>query len=157
MYSFFGQVASITREGWIKFKKISLTNFNPLFKWYMIGSECRKRRNNQFNNVLLNVQDKINYNKITKIKEERITNSIYTDSSHFLCLRLVLKQSTWDFPLSLYRLWTHTLGSLTLVFKIFKSLETNSFLITTEFIRWIEKFLSFRVDDTNWSSINNFE
>ena len=41
----------------------------------MIGSECRRRRSNQFNNVLLNVQDRVNCNKITEIREERIANS----------------------------------------------------------------------------------
>jgi len=43
----------------------------------MIGSECR-RRSNQFNNILLNVQDIVNCNKITKIREEKNANSIYT-------------------------------------------------------------------------------
>ena len=37
--------------------------------------ECRRRRSNQFNNVLLNVQDRVNCNKITEIREERIANS----------------------------------------------------------------------------------
>jgi len=42
-----------------------------------------KNKNNQFNNVLLNAQNKINCNKITKIREERNANSIYTDSATF--------------------------------------------------------------------------
>jgi len=46
----------------------------------MIGSKCRRRRSNQFNNVLLNAQDKVNYNKITEIREERNANSIYIGS-----------------------------------------------------------------------------
>jgi len=47
----------------------------------MIGSECRRRRNNQFNNVLLNAQDKVNCNKITEIREERNANSFYPGSA----------------------------------------------------------------------------
>jgi len=47
----------------------------------MIGSECRRRRSNQFNNVLLTTQDKVTYNKITEIREERNANSIYTGST----------------------------------------------------------------------------
>jgi len=47
----------------------------------MIGLECRRRRNNQFNNVLLNAQDKVNCSKITKIREERNANLIYTGSA----------------------------------------------------------------------------
>jgi len=45
----------------------------------MIGSECKRRRNNQFNNVLLT--DKVNCNKITEIRKERNANSIYTGSA----------------------------------------------------------------------------
>jgi len=47
----------------------------------MIGLECRKRRNNQFNNILLNAQDKVNCNKITEIREKRNANLIYTGSA----------------------------------------------------------------------------
>jgi len=52
----------------------------------MIGLECkrrrrRRRRSNQFNNVLLKAQDKVNYSKITEIREERNLNSIYTGST----------------------------------------------------------------------------
>ena len=36
----------------------------------MIGSECR-RKNNQFKNILLNAQDRVNCNKIIEIKEDR--------------------------------------------------------------------------------------
>jgi len=43
----------------------------------MTGSECRRRRSNQFNNVLLNAQDIVNCNKITEIREEKIANSFY--------------------------------------------------------------------------------
>jgi len=94
------------------------------------------------------VQDKIDCNKINKIREERIANSIYTGSTtsrayvqsssnpleifHYLC------KSFTDFE--------HTLGSLTLVFKILQEAtsllitiliiqETTSLLITTEFLR----------------------
>jgi len=48
----------------------------------MIGLECkRRRRNNQFNNVLLTALDKVNCNKITEIREERNANSFYTGST----------------------------------------------------------------------------
>jgi len=63
----------------------------------MIGSKCRRRRSNQFNNVLITAQDKVIYNKITEIREERNANSIYTGSvtsKREKCLRLVLKKST---------------------------------------------------------------
>ena len=56
----------------------------------MIGLECRRirrrrrrRRSNKFNNVLLNVQDKVNCNKITEIREEKIANSFYLGSTPF--------------------------------------------------------------------------
>jgi len=48
----------------------------------MIGLECRRRaRSNQFNNVILNVQGKIDCNNINEIREERNANSIYTGSA----------------------------------------------------------------------------
>ena len=48
----------------------------------MIGLECKRRTiSNQFNNILLNVQEKIDCNKINEIREERNTNSIYTGSA----------------------------------------------------------------------------
>ena len=103
----------------------------------MIGLECRRRRSNQFNNFLLNAQDKVNYSKITETRVERNANSIYTGLAisrayvqslsnlleifHYLCKSFI------DFE--------HTLGSLTLVFKIVTIQETNSLLITTEFMR----------------------
>ena len=34
--------------------------------------------------------------------------------------------------------------------------EKTSLLITTDFLIWTERFLSFRVNDTNWSSLRNF-
>jgi len=47
----------------------------------MIDLECRRRRkSNQFNNVLLNAQDKVNCNEINEIREERNANLIYTSS-----------------------------------------------------------------------------
>ena len=45
----------------------------------MKGSECRRRRSNQFNNVLLNVYEKENCNKITKIREERKVSCVKWD------------------------------------------------------------------------------
>jgi len=49
----------------------------------MIGSKCKRirRRNNQFNNVFLNMQDKINCNKINEIRKGKIANSIYIGSA----------------------------------------------------------------------------
>ena len=77
------------------------------------------------------------------INTSSATSRAYVQSSsnpleifHYLC------KSFTDFE--------HTLGSLTLVFKILQ--ETTSLLITTEFLRWTERFLPFRVDDTNWRS-----
>ena len=100
------------------------------------------------------MQDKIDDNNINKIREERIANSIYTGSAtsrayvqssnnpleifHYLCKSFI------DFE--------HTLGSLTLVFKILTIQEITSLLITTNFLRWTERFFSFRVNDTNLSS-----
>ena len=104
----------------------------------MIGLEYRRRRrSNQFNNVLLNVQVKVNCSKITEIREERNTNSIYTDSA---TSRAYVQSSSNSLEIFhyLYKSFTdfeHTLGSLTLVFKILTIQETNSLLITTEFMR----------------------
>jgi len=47
----------------------------------MIDSEWRRRNNNQFNWCFLNVQDKIDCNKINEIREEKIANLIYTGST----------------------------------------------------------------------------
>ena len=47
----------------------------------MIDLKCKRRSNNQFNRCSLNVQDKIDCNKINEIREERIANSIYTGSA----------------------------------------------------------------------------
>ena len=104
----------------------------------MIGSKCRRIRNNQFNNVILNAQDKVNYSIIiTEIKKERNANSIYTGSTTS-CAHV---QSSSN-PLEIFHYFCksfidfeHTLGSLTLVFKILTIQETNSLLITTEFMR----------------------
>ena len=97
----------------------------------MIGSKYRRRNSN------LNVQDKINCNKINEIREKRIANSIYTGSATF---RAFVQSSSNPLEIFhyLYKSFTvfeHTLGSLTLVFKILTSQETNSLLITTEFMR----------------------
>jgi len=67
---------------------------------------------------------KLNCNNVNEIREERIANSVLYWFGHLLCLRLVLKQSTWDFyyPCKfLYNFWT-TQGYLSLVFrKTYKS------------------------------------
>ena len=81
----------------------------------MIGSECR-RRSNQFNNVLITAQDKVIYNKITEIREERNANSIYTGSA---TSRAYVQSSSNSLKIFhyLYKSFTdfeHTLGSLTL-------------------------------------------
>jgi len=144
----------------------------------MIGSECKKRSNNQFNLCSLNVQDKIDCNKINEIREERIANSIYIDSA---TSRAYVQSSSNPFEIFHYLCksftkFEHTLGSFTLVFKILQETtslltiiltiqeitsllitiliiqETTSLLITIEFMRWIKRFLSFRVHDTNWIS-----
>jgi len=52
----------------------------------MIGLEWkrrrrRRRRSSQFNNVILNAQNKVNYSKITEIREERNAKLIYTGSA----------------------------------------------------------------------------
>ena len=76
------------------------------------------------------MQDKIDCNKINKIKEERITNSIYTGST---TSRAYVQSSSN--PLEIFHYlcksftnFEHTFGSLTLVFKIFQ--ETTNLLIT---------------------------
>ena len=118
----------------------------------MVGSECRRRRrNNQFNNVLLNAQDRVNYNKITEIREERIANSFYPGSTtfHVYVQSLCNPLEIFHYLCKLFTTFEHTLESLTLVFKILTSQETNNLLTTTVFIRCTEKFLSFKADDTN--------
>ena len=98
----------------------------------------------------LNIQDKIDCNNINEIMEERNANSIYSGSAtsrayvqsssnpleifHYLC------KSFTDFE--------HTLGSLTLVFKILQ--ETTRLLITILTIQETNKSL-----DYNWFSEMN--
>ena len=69
---------NLRRRGELSFKIFPLTNFNPLLK---ISSECRRKSNNQFNNVLLTTQDKVICNKTTEIREERNANSFYPGSA----------------------------------------------------------------------------
>ena len=83
------------------------------------------------------MQDKIYYNNINEIREERNANSIYTG----LATSRVYVQSLSN-PLEIfhyfYKSFTdfeHTSGSLTLVFKIVTLQETHRLLITTEFER----------------------
>ena len=47
----------------------------------MIDLEWKRKRNNQFNNVFLNMQDKTDCNNINEIREERNANSIYIGSA----------------------------------------------------------------------------
>jgi len=124
----------------------------------MIGSECRRRSNNQFNRCSLNIQDKIDWNKINEIREERNANSIYTGlaTSHAYIQSSSNQLEIFHYLCKSFTNFEHTLGSLTLVFKILTFQETHRLLITTEFNRWTERFLSFRVDDTNWRSQRNF-
>jgi len=92
------------------------------------------------------VQDKIDCNAINKIREERIRNSIHTDSTTSRAYLQSLSNPLEIFHY-LYKSFTnieHTLGSLTLVLKILQETtslliivitiqETTSLLITTEF------------------------
>ena len=76
------------------------------------------------------MQDKIDCNKINKIREERIANSIYTGSA---TSHAYVKSSSNPIEIFLYLYksfidFEHTLGSLTLEFKILQ--ETTSLLIT---------------------------
>jgi len=104
------------------------------------------------------MQDKIDFNNINEIREERNANSIYTGSAtsrayvqsssnpleifHYLCKK------------SFYNFWTPK-ESLSLVFRKLTIQETTSLLITIDFLRRIERFFSFRVDNTIWSSWMN--
>ena len=83
------------------------------------------------------MQDKIDCNNINEIREERNANSIYTGSATFHAYI----QSSSN-PLEIFHYlyksfidFEHTLGSLTLVFKILTLQETLRLLITTEFKR----------------------
>jgi len=116
----------------------------------MIDSKCR-RRSNQFNNVLLNEKDKVNCNKITQIREERIANSFYLGSA---TSRAYVQSSSNPLEIFYYlcKLFTtseHTLRFISLVFRIHTSQETNNLLITTMFLECTKEFLSFRDDNTN--------
>ncbi|KAL5123176.1 hypothetical protein HKD37_02G003812 [Glycine soja] len=97
------------------------------------------------------MQDKISAIKITEIREERIRNSFYPGSA---TSRVYVQSSSNAFEIfhylcKLFTTFEHTLGSLTLVFKILTSQETNSLLITIMFIRCTKIFLSFRDDNTS--------
>ena len=107
----------------------------------MIGSECRRRINNQFNNIVLTVQGKVNYNKITEMREERNANSFYPGSA----TSSAYVQSSSN-PLEIFhylcKLFTtskHTLVFLSLMFRILISQETNNLLITTIFLECTKK------------------
>ena len=130
----------------------------------MIGSKCRRiRRNNQFNNVLLNAQDKVNCSKITEIREERNANSIYTGSAtsrayvqsssnplkifHYLCKSFTDFEQTLRSPTVVFKILQEIICLLITILKI---QETISLLLTIDFLTWTKIFLSFRVDDTNW-------
>ena len=117
----------------------------------MIGSECRRRINNQFNNIVLTVQGKVNYNKITEIREERIANLFYLGSatSHAYVQSSSNPLEIFHYLCKLFITSEHTLGFLSLVFRILTSQEMNNLLITTMFLECTEEFLSFRDDNTN--------
>jgi len=118
------------------------------------------------------MQEKIDCNNLNEIREERNVNSIYiglatsrayvqfssnpieifhclsksfTDFEHTLGS---LKVPTWDFPLC-SKILQETTHLLIIILTI---QETTILLITTDFLRWTERFLSFRVDDKNWIS-----
>jgi len=105
----------------------------------MIDSKCRrrKRRRNQFNNVLLTAQDKVNCNKITEIREEINTNSINIGlaTSHAYVQSLRTSLEIFHYLCKSFTVFEHTLGSVTLVFNILTIQEINSLLITTDFMR----------------------
>ncbi|KAL5128581.1 hypothetical protein HKD37_14G040800 [Glycine soja] len=85
------------------------------------------------------------------IRKERITNSFYPGSTTF-CAYVQSSSKPLEIFHYLCKLFTtfeHTLGSLTLVFRILTSQEANNLLITTVFIRCTKRFLFFRADDTN--------
>ena len=118
----------------------------------MIGLERKKSSNNQFNNALLIAQDKVFCNKITEIREEKNKNSIYTGST---TSRAYVQSSSnpleiFHYLCKSFTYFEHTLGFLTLVLNILTIQETTSLLTATDFMRWIERFASFRVEDTNW-------
>ena len=80
------------------------------------------------------MQNKISCNKINEIREERIANLIYTGSttSHAYVQSSSNPLEIFHYLCKFFTTFEHTLGSLTLVFKILTSQETNSLLITTE-------------------------
>ena len=92
------------------------------------------------------MQDKISAIKITEIREERIANSFYPGSA---TSRAYVQSSRNPFEIFhyLFKLFTtfeHTMGSLTLVFKILKSPKTNSLLIIIVFLKCIEEISQFK-------------
>ncbi|KAL5193139.1 hypothetical protein HKD37_20G055408 [Glycine soja] len=71
------------------------------------------------------------------MREERIANSIYTGS---VTSRAYVQSSSnpleiFHYPCKSFKIFEHTLGSLTLVFKFLTHQETKSLLITTEFYK----------------------
>ena len=65
------------------------------------------------------MQDKVDWNNINEIKEERNANSIYTGSA---TSRAYVQSSSnpldiFHYPCKSFTIFGHTLGSLTLVFK----------------------------------------
>ena len=75
--------------------------------------------------------------KINEIREERIVNSIYTSSatSHAFVQPSSNPLEIFHYPCKSFKIFEHSLGSLTLVFEFLTHLETNNLLITTEFYK----------------------
>ena len=123
----------------------------------MIDLKCRRRSNNQFNRCSLNMQDKIDCNKINEIREKRNANSIYIGS--FTSRAYVQSSSNlleiFHYLCKLFTISEHTMGFLSIVFRILTSQKTNNLLITTIFLECTKEFLSFRNDNTNWRSYKN--
>ena len=85
----------------------------------------------------LNVQEKLNCNKINEIREERIANQIYTGSATS-CTYIQSSSNPLEifhYPCKSFTNFEHTLGSCTLVFKFLTCRETNNLLIKTEFYK----------------------
>jgi len=85
-----------------------------------------------------------------RARQKRIANSIYTGLA---TSRAYVQSSSnlleiFHYLCKSFTVFEHTLGSLTLEFKILTRQETNNLLIRTEFLRCTELFLSYRADDT---------
>jgi len=104
------------------------------------------------------MKDKIDCDKINEKREERNANLIYTGSA---TSRAYVQSSNNQLEIftnfvknPFYNFWTPK-ESLSLVLRKLTIQETTSLLITIDFLKRKERFLSFRVDNTIWSSWMN--